>query len=67
MASSRAAIIIAAVPLLVALLAPPFDRDERATGRRLAGLVIGLVGVVALVGIDVAGNAGELLGAGAIV
>ena len=64
--SSLAAIIIACVPLIVALLALRFDRDERATGRRLVGLLIGLAGVAALVGIDVAGNGGELLGAGAI-
>jgi drug/metabolite transporter (DMT)-like permease len=66
-ASSLAAIIIAAVPIIVALLALRFDREERATGRRLLGLLIGLGGVVALVGIDVAGDADELLGAGAIL
>jgi drug/metabolite transporter (DMT)-like permease len=66
-ASSLAAIIIAAVPLIVALLALRFDAAERATGRRLAGLLIGLAGVVALVGIDVAGKSDELLGAGAIL
>jgi drug/metabolite transporter (DMT)-like permease len=65
-ASSLAAIIIATVPLLIALLAMRFDPDERATGRRLVGLLIGMGGVVALVGIDVAGRADELLGAGAV-
>ena len=34
---------------------------------RLAGLLIGFGGVVALVGIDVAGNADELLGAALIL
>src|SRR5919199_3830506 len=66
-ASSLAAIIIAAVPLFIALLALRFDPDERATGSRLVGLIIGLAGVVALVGIDVAGRTDELLGAGAIL
>lgn len=66
-ASSLAAIIIAAAPLFVALLALRFDASERATGTRLAGLVIGLAGVVALVGIDVAGRSDELLGAMAIL
>jgi drug/metabolite transporter (DMT)-like permease len=66
-ASSLAAIIIAAVPLFVALLAIRFDREERATGRRLLGLLVGLAGVVALVGIDVAGERDELLGAGAVL
>jgi drug/metabolite transporter (DMT)-like permease len=65
-ASSLAAIVIATVPLLVALLALRFDHEERATGRRLVGLLVGLAGVVALVGIDVAGRGSELLGAGAV-
>jgi drug/metabolite transporter (DMT)-like permease len=66
-ASSLAAIIIAAVPLIVALLALRFDPAERATGSRLAGLLMGLSGVVALVGIDASGNVSELIGAGAIL
>jgi drug/metabolite transporter (DMT)-like permease len=66
-ASSLTAIIIAAAPLFVALLALRFDASERAQGRRLVGLVVGLCGVVALMGIDVAGDADELLGALAIL
>ncbi|HEX5619314.1 MAG TPA: DMT family transporter, partial [Solirubrobacteraceae bacterium] len=66
-ASSLAAIIVAAAPLFVALLALRFDAEERATGTRLAGLLLGLAGVVALVGIDVAGRGDELLGALAIL
>jgi drug/metabolite transporter (DMT)-like permease len=66
-ASSLAAILIAAAPLFVALLALRFDPSERVTGSRLVGLVVGLAGVVALVGIDVAGKSDELLGAGAIL
>jgi drug/metabolite transporter (DMT)-like permease len=65
--SSVAAIIIAAAPLIVALLALRFDASERVSGRRLAGLLIGLGGVVALVGIDIAGRSDELLGAAAIL
>lgn len=61
--SSLTAILIAAVPLFVALLALRFDPDERVGGARLAGLGVGLAGVVALVGIDVAGRTDELLGA----
>ncbi|HWM86445.1 MAG TPA: EamA family transporter, partial [Kofleriaceae bacterium] len=52
--SSLAAILIAAAPLFVALLALRYDAAERAGGRRLAGLIIGVVGVAALVGVDVA-------------
>jgi drug/metabolite transporter (DMT)-like permease len=65
--SSLAAILIACVPLIVALLAIRFDTAERATGIRLVGLLIGLGGVVALVGIDVAGKTDELIGTGLIV
>jgi drug/metabolite transporter (DMT)-like permease len=65
--SSLAAILVAAAPLFVALLALRFDAEERATGSRLAGLLLGLAGVVALMGIDVAGRADELLGALAIL
>src|SRR5215213_4213558 len=65
--SSLAAILIAAVPLFVALLAIRFDQAERATGSRLAGLLIGLTGVVVLMGIDVAGKSDEMLGAAAIL
>lgn len=65
--SSLAAILIAAVPLFVAMLAVRFDPEERVGGRRLVGLVVGLAGVVALVGIDVAGERDELIGALAIL
>jgi drug/metabolite transporter (DMT)-like permease len=65
--SSLAAIIVAAAPLFVAVLALRYDAEERATGVRLAGLLLGLAGVVALVGIDVAGRTDELLGALAVL
>jgi drug/metabolite transporter (DMT)-like permease len=66
-ASSLAAIIIAAVPLIGAVLAMRFDHSERPTPTRALGLVVGFAGVIALVGIDVAGHGGELLGTGAIL
>jgi drug/metabolite transporter (DMT)-like permease len=66
-ASSLTAIIIAAVPLFAALLAIRFDHDERPTPTRAAGLALGFAGVIALVGLDVAGSTAELIGAGAIV
>jgi drug/metabolite transporter (DMT)-like permease len=65
--SSLAAIVIACVPLIVALIALRVDPTERAGGRRLAGLFIGLGGVVALVGIDVAGDRRELVGVGFLI
>ncbi len=62
-ASSLAAIIIASVPLIVTVLSLRFDPSERPTPIRAAGLVIGFTGVIALVGIDLAGSGPELLGA----
>jgi drug/metabolite transporter (DMT)-like permease len=65
--SSLAAIMVATVPLIGALLAMRFDHSERPTPVRALGLLIGFCGVIALVGIDVAGHRGELLGIGAIM
>lgn len=66
-ASSTAAILIASTPLLIALLSLRFEPSERVTGRRLVGLLVGLAGVAALVGVDVSGDGGELLGVGAVL
>lgn len=65
--SSLAAILISSVPLIVAVLALRFDPSERPTPIRAFGLLVGFGGVVALMGIDLAGRGGELLGAGAIL
>jgi drug/metabolite transporter (DMT)-like permease len=45
------------------LLSLRLSPDDRPTGLRLVGLVIGFGGVVALLGVDVAGRPGELFGA----
>jgi drug/metabolite transporter (DMT)-like permease len=66
-ASSLTAIIIASVPLIGTVLALRFDPSERPTPLRAAGLAVGFLGVIALVGIDIAGRTDELLGAGAIL
>jgi drug/metabolite transporter (DMT)-like permease len=65
--SSVAGILTATDPLFTALLALWLVRSEIPGRRRLAGLVIGFVGVVALLGIDLRGSALELLGAGAVL
>jgi len=52
--SSFAAILNAAVPLFVIVIAAAFLRDERITVNRLAGLAVGFVGVAILVGFDAA-------------
>src|SRR5258708_30052623 len=60
--SSLAALLIAADPLFIVLLAIRFDLAERAGGARLLGLVVGFVGVGALVGLNPGGDALGLLG-----
>ena len=65
--SGLAAILIAAVPLIVALMALRVDHEERAEGSRLVGLVVGFAGVIVLLGLDIAGRPGELLGGLAIL
>ena len=54
--SSFAGILIATVPLMVIVLAPLFGVHEALGRRRLSGLVIGFVGVVTLLGLDVLGG-----------
>lgn len=66
-ASSLAAIIIASVPLIVTVLSLRFDPTERPTPARALGLVVGFAGVIALVGIDVAGSGAEVVGALAVL
>ena len=65
--SSLAAILISTVPLIVAVIAMRFDRSQRPTPSRAIGLLMGFGGVVALVGIDVAGKGSELVGAAALL
>ncbi len=66
-ASSLAAIIIASVPLIVTVLSLRFDPSERPTPIRALGLAVGFAGVIALVGIDVAGSSAAVLGAVAVL
>jgi hypothetical protein len=65
--SSLAAILIAAAPLFVVVLALRFDKAERVGGPRLAALAIGLIGVIAFVGIEMIAKLDEFLGAAAIL
>jgi drug/metabolite transporter (DMT)-like permease len=65
--SSLAAILIATVPLVIAFLSLRFARDEQPTRGRFAGMLIGLAGVIALVGIDIGGEVRELVGALAVL
>ena len=65
--SSLAAILIASLPILTAIIAFRIDPEERVSGVRFVGLLIGITGVVLLLGIDVAGRPGEILGSLAIL
>lgn len=65
--SSLAALLIALVPLVTALLARFVGLDDRLTGSRVVGLVIGFAGVGILVGFDLTGGDLPVLAAMAIV
>ena len=54
--SSLAALLIAAVPIVGAILAHRFGLDAHISRRRLAGLAIGFLGVGSLVGFDITGG-----------
>jgi drug/metabolite transporter (DMT)-like permease len=54
--SSLTGLLVAAVPLLQALFSRVLGLDDRLDRGRLAGLLVGLAGVAALVGIDVRGS-----------
>src|SRR6266545_2874417 len=62
--SSLAGLLIAAMPLFVALLALRFDAAERVGGLRLLGLLLGIGGVAVLRGIDVGAAPARFVGAG---
>lgn len=57
-ASGLAAILNACVPLFTAVLAHFLTRDERLTRRRVAGVLVGLGGVVLMIGPDSLGGLG---------
>lgn len=54
--SSTAGLLIAAVPLAGVAVAFAFGRPERLTGGNWLGIALGMAGVAALVGLDVAGS-----------
>ncbi|GAA2058571.1 DMT family transporter [Catenulispora yoronensis] len=53
MTSSLAGLLIAAVPFFVALIMWRLGEKEAVSGTRLAGLFIGLAGVIAIVGLNI--------------
>jgi drug/metabolite transporter (DMT)-like permease len=65
--SALAGILVATTPIFTALLAIRVDREERSEGPRLAGVAIGIAGVVVLFGLDLGGSGSALLGGLAVV
>jgi drug/metabolite transporter (DMT)-like permease len=65
--SSLAGLLQSSVPIFVALLAIRVDQAERASGRRWAGIAIGIVGVALIVGVEIGTSGYALLGAAALL
>src|SRR4051794_20215801 len=63
--SSLTAILIASLPLIVAVIALRVDESEKPTATRLVGMLIGLAGVAVRVGVDLAGGSPHMAGAAA--
>lgn len=61
-ASSLAGILVAAAPIWIALLAPLVAPEEASYGWRLAGVLVGIVGVGLLLGVDLGGDSAAVLG-----
>ena len=65
--SSLAGILVCSAPIFTALLAIRVDQDERLSGTRLWGIMLGVVGVAVLLGVDLGGSGDELLGGLAVL
>ena len=66
-ASSLAGILVASAPIFTVILAVWLDQNERLYGRGIVGVAIGIVGVGVLLGVDLGGDSGQLLGGLAVV
>lgn len=65
--SGLTGVLLASSPLFTVLVAAAYDRSELATGLRLAGVVLGFVGVAVLLGAQPAAGRDAVLGAAAVV
>jgi drug/metabolite transporter (DMT)-like permease len=65
--SGLASIFNASAPLFTALFALGYDRSQRVSGLRLAGILLGFAGVVLLVGFELAGGERAVVGGLAVV
>jgi drug/metabolite transporter (DMT)-like permease len=59
--SGLAAILNAATPLFTVLVAQAFTSDEKASPAKLAGVVLGMIGVALMIGLDFAAGLGRHL------
>jgi drug/metabolite transporter (DMT)-like permease len=65
--SGLTAVLIASIPLFVALFAPFLDRSEQIDRRQGVGLAVGILGVGLLVGVESVSTLGQFLGAMAMI
>jgi drug/metabolite transporter (DMT)-like permease len=67
LSSSLTGILVASAPIWTALLAVRLDAAEQSRGWELVGVGLGIVGVGVLLGVDLAGDRGALLGGLAVI
>lgn len=67
LSSSLTGLLVATVPFVAALAARVLGEEERLSRVRVAGMVLGVLGIVALLGLDVAGAQLAAIGAVALV
>src|ERR671935_1018850 len=65
--SQLAGILVSSAPIFTALLTLVFVRAERVRGWGAIGIVVGMLGVVALFGLDLSGSGDQLVGGGMIL
>jgi drug/metabolite transporter (DMT)-like permease len=65
--SSLTGILVGSAPIWTAILAIPFDPQERSEGTQIVGVLAGVAGLALLLGLDAGGSGPELLGALAVV
>jgi drug/metabolite transporter (DMT)-like permease len=61
-ASSLTGILVSAAPIFTALIAVRYDDDERPHGIAIAGVAMGIIGVVLLFGLDLSGDSKAIAG-----
>ena len=61
-ASSLTGILVSAAPIFTALIAVRYDDDERPHGIAIAGVAMGIIGVLLLFGVDLSGDSTAVAG-----